>query len=324
MARRAETDALTAGTRCCHTVHAERIPVRPIAAAIAATPILLILALPASGEERPLPLPPAGEPLVVVCPLGRDTRLVFPEPLRRLRGLGQERSALGLSIVQAAPEAILLVHPKTHPTRGVITFVGPTLEVRLVLETAAADAADGPPVDLRLTPAPPAPTSAPAPTPEPIPAASSPPAPAAETAPLEAQSTDTPAASPGTASASAPPLDLDALLAADPVRIDRREGLPGQPAMRLVDAWRSEERVFLRFRLERARHTRITRVSWEQGEIRSFTQRLAGDTLQILVELPRAPLSRRTRVTLETDGGLTYRFPLRAGTLRGLLRGFVR
>jgi hypothetical protein len=113
-------------------------------------------------------------------------------------------------------------------------------------------------------------------------------------------------------------------LRATPVTIDRREGLPGQPEMVLVDALRGDEWVWLRFRLEGGAMSRIESVSWEHGEVSSFVQEPVGRDLRVIVQMPRAPMTKKTRVSLRVVRGPSYRFALTARTLTALFRGLLQ
>jgi hypothetical protein len=112
-------------------------------------------------------------------------------------------------------------------------------------------------------------------------------------------------------SRSTPPvLHLDDLLRAQPVAIGRREGLPGHPEMVLVDALRGDEWIWFRFRLEGGAARRIARVAWEQGDISTYVQEASGKDLRLLVQVPRAAVSRRAHLSLEIAAGPTYTFAL--------------
>src|SRR6185295_9939153 len=78
------------------------------------------------------------------------------------------------------------------------------------------------------------------------------------------------------AAPAAAALDMEGLLRARPVAIDRKEGRPGQRAMILVDALHGDEWIWLRFRLEGGASERVERVSWEHGEITRVMQEPAG------------------------------------------------
>jgi hypothetical protein len=272
--------------------------------------IVLLLALAVPVRTQVVPKDPA---LVrIECPVNRVTRVVFPEPMRQLKGLGSEKVPLGLSVAETKPRGVIVVSPVAHPTRGVFEFRGPATVIRLELASAAAGEDSEVRLALEDGSGQEVPGVAATPTPPLVPGAGPPPP------PLVA------APSPAPASAAAPALDLDGLLRATPVAIDRREGLPGQPEMTLVDALRGDEKVWLRFRLEGGSMSRIEGVSWEHGEISSFVQEPWGRDLRVIVQLPRAPLTKKTRVVLEVEGGPRYRFALTPRTLSALFKGLLQ
>jgi len=236
----------------------------------------------------------------VTCPVGQKTRIVFPEPLRSLKGLGVARAALGLSVEQAAPVAILSAAPPTHPARGTIEFQGSSLEVRLGLSTTTEGAAEPLEVTIVIEPEP-------------------------DEAPADAEgpSDASPAIDPPPAR-SPEALDLTALLSAETVRIDRREGLPGQPELRLTDALCAEHWIFFRFHLEDGAKSGIKGVSWDDGEVETFVTEPLGDDLLIVVQLPRERVSNRTRITIETGSGVVYQVATRTPTFPGRFKDLFR
>src|SRR5262245_9594469 len=151
------------------------------------------------------------DPVRVACPVHRTTRVVFPEPLRLVKGLERETQPLGVAVERTKPQGIIAVTPTEHPSRGILELRGPTLMVRVLLESTA----DGTGSEIRLALAPP-PAPEPAPTPAP-PAAPASPSPAPEPAPSPSPSPSPPAGFFG-------PQDL---LRVVTVPIDRREGRPG-------------------------------------------------------------------------------------------------
>jgi hypothetical protein len=275
------------------------------------TSLALFLGAPLlAAAERIVVLPPSAQTAIgIECPVGQVTRILFPEPLKRLKGLGSARAALGLRVERLTPTAVLAVEPLDHPAQGTIEFVGPTLQIRLDLTTVAEGRAE----DLRLVPPqaaigrdegapsvpPPVTTSLAVPRPSPTP-------------PAAPSSTE---ARPGTASA----LDLAALLTAEVAPINRREGLPGQPELRLLDALKGDEWIWFRLRLKGSAAARIRRVFWEEGDISTFTQEPRDGDLRIVVQVPRPLVRRRSRISIETDTGVLYRIALRRATLPGLL-----
>jgi hypothetical protein len=109
------------------------------------------------------------------------------------------------------------------------------------------------------------------------------------------------------------------LLRAKSVNVGRHEGLPGQREMVLVDALQGEEWIWFRFRLEGGASLRVARVSWERGEITSFVQEPAGDDLRVIVQVPRAALTRSAQLVLEVDGS-AYTFALGLRALKPLFQ----
>jgi len=134
-----------------------------------------------------------------------------------------------------------------------------------------------------------------------------------------------PAPAPDTTARPAPPvLHLDDLLRAQPVAIGRREGLPGHPEMVLVDALRGDERIWFRFKLEGGAAQRIARVSWEQGDITTYVQEASGKDLRLLVQVPRAAVTRGAHLSLEVAKGPTYTFALGDRSLGRFLKELFR
>lgn len=254
-----------------------------------------------------------GEPVRIQCPVNQTTRIVLPEPLRQLKGVGGETSALGLIVERTKPQAILRVTPKSHPASGTVEFRGPTLVIRLSLESTASGVGSEVQVSLEAPP----PSTVAAPPATAAPAAPVKDAPSPDARPQGAVSA--PPAGPPSAGPSSV-LDFAELLRATPVSIDRREGLPGQREMVLMDALRGDKWIWLRFKLEGGAAARVERVWWEHGDITSYTQEAEGKDLRVVVQVPRASVSRKTRVSLQVGGGPLYRFPLRPSTLPGLFR----
>ena len=239
------------------------------------------------------------DPLRLPCPVHRTTRVVFPEPLRLVKSLERETQQLGVNVESTKPQGIIAVTPTSHPSRGILELRGPTLVVRVLLESTA----DGTASEIRLAlPTPePSPTPAPSPTPE---------APA-----------PSPSASASPAAGFFGPQDL---LRVVTVPIDRREGRPGQREMVLVDALEGDEWTWLRFRLEDGAEQRIERVWWEEGEVTRLLQEPAGRDLRIVVQLPRGRVTRRARLNLKLESGPMYRFALQPSTLPGFLRDIFK
>jgi hypothetical protein len=226
----------------------------------------------------------------VACPVNQTTILVFPEPLKQLRSQSREAELLGLTVERTKPTGVISVRPTTVSARGTIEFRGPTRVLRVLLEATA----EGTGKEVRLgeppTPSVPPPSAVPAVVPA-------------------------PPATPGP-----PALDLQGLLRATPRAIDRREGLPGQRPMVLKDALFGDEWVWLRFHLEGGASARVDRVWWEQGDITTYVQEENGKDLRIIVQIPRAAVSKKTRVSLRVAAGPAYRFALRPSTLTSFFK----
>jgi serine/threonine-protein kinase len=150
------------------------------------------------------------------------------------------------------------------------------------------------------------------PTPEPAPAT---PEPAATPSPAPVRTEER--AAPATAGGR---LHLEGLLSARAVTVNRHEGLPGQREMVLVDALHGEEWIWFRFKLEGGASLRIARVSWERGEIGSYVQEPSGADLRVIVQVPRAAVTRSARLVLEVEGGPAYTFALGSRSLGRFLR----
>lgn len=310
----------------------------------------------------------------VECPVGLETRIVFPEPVIELRTPpAAVVRALRLRVVAAGPKAIISLTPNATPLDAVVVFEGATTtlrvqvvavttgkaqEVRLraTTEVAAAPAPAPPPT--AATPPPPAPVAAgrpgkPRPSkpaadmpsavagvaasghPNPPTAATrsvDPPAPAVSAAGGEPENVvvlhpvwvappsppPTPSPSSGP-SAPAERFDADALAMAQPQRIGREEGLPGRRVVVLEDALRGTSLVWLRFRVARGAKSHLDGVRWEKGDVKSVLIAPDGKDLRVVVQLPRAGVTKDTRVELRVDGE-DYRFPVSAPWLSSFLR----
>jgi hypothetical protein len=222
--------------------------------------------------------------------VNQTTILVFPEPLKQLRSQSREAALLGLSVERTRPTGVISVRPTTVSARGTIEFRGPTQVLRVLLEATT----EGTGREVRLG-EPPSPS---APPPSAVPAV-----------------VPAPPATPGP-----PALDLQGLLRATPRAIDRREGLPGQRPMVLKDALFGDEWVWLRFNLEGGASARVDRVWWERGDITTYVQEENGKDLRIIVQIPRAAVSKKTRVSLRVAAGPAYRFALRPSTLTNFFK----
>lgn len=285
-----------------------------------------------------LPADPTA-PVHLRCPVHETTRIVLPEPLRQLKGSARDKAALDLRLERTRPTAAFTVRPGGHPRTGRLEFRGPSLVVQLVIETTAGGRA----AEIRLVPPPAAPAMAaaspPAPTPEPSaepsPAAAAPdvplresaPPPSPEPTPAPPSPTPVPTPTPLPSAPAVPAADamgMGELVWAQPLAIGRREGLPGQPAMILVDALAGRESIWFRLRLEGGAPTRVSRVVWEQGEITTFQQEPEGKDRRIVVRLPRGRVTARTRLELSVESGPTYRFALNAPTLSNTLKSLFQ
>lgn len=267
------------------------------------------------------PASPDG-PWRVPCPAGETTRIRLPEALRQLKASAEDRKRLGLVIEQTQPQGVVTVRPVAPGAPARIEFRGPTLVLELVIEPTVA--ATPTPARVAQRPAaatPPQPPPDP-PTPTPTPTTSPTVAPTATAPPPTPTYEPSPAATP--APTATPTSDRSELLWANAVVIGRREGLPGQRAMILVDALNGRDSIWLRFRLEDGAGSRVSRVSWEHGEVTTFQQVADGQDRRVFVELPRAQVTSKTRVSLEIADGPTYRFPLTAPTLARLLRSLFQ
>ena len=163
------------------------------------------------------------------------------------------------------------------------------------------------------------------PSPSP-PAAATPPPPSAPPV-VEAVATPAPAASPRVTepapdrpASQAAGLHLEGLLRARSVNVGRHEGLPGQREMVLVDALHGEEWIWFRFTLEGGASLRIARVSGERGEITSVVQEPSGADLRVIVQVPRAAVTRSARLVLEVRDGPAYTFALGSRSLGRVLK----
>jgi hypothetical protein len=118
-------------------------------------------------------------------------------------------------------------------------------------------------------------------------------------------------------------LDLTGLLSATPEAIGRREGLPGQKPCVLVDALKGDGPqafVWLRFRLEGGAQAVLERVTRDGQAVQSFTQEVADKDLRVVVQVRKADLTKRSRVTLKFAGTPSYDFKLSSNTLTHFLK----
>lgn len=280
----------------------------------------------ASLAIRTVTVPATAEgPVRISCPAGGVTRIVFTEPLRQVKASAEERARFGLKVERTQPTGVITVEPAAEAGSVRVEFRGPTQVIELVLDASPpaptpvrlAQAATATPLPPTATPAPPTATPTP-PTATPAPTSAPTLPPPAPTTQARAAATPQPTAAP---TATPAPSEL---LWAKAVVIGRREGLPGQRAMVLVDALNGRDSIWLRFRLEDGANERLARVSWEHGEVTTFEEVADGKDRRVVVQLPRARVTARTRVALEVANGPTYRFPLSAPTLARLLRSLFQ
>jgi hypothetical protein len=277
---------------------------------------MLGVLLLASVQTIVVPRDRLADPVRVACPVEQTTRIVFPEALRRFRTLPGDARGLRVDVETSKPQGVIVVHAATHPSSRTVEFRGPSLVMTLVLESAAAGGASEVRVVVAETPSPPAVEPAPSPAP-PSPAPPSPPPTAAPSPPPPEDPSGSTVAPPGFFTAAD-------LLRTSQVRIGRREGLPGQNPMVLMDALHGDDWIWLRFRLEGGADSRVQAVTWEHGALTRYIQEPDGGDLRIVVQLPKARVSRKTRLSLKLESGPAYRFALNPSTLPNFLRDLFR
>jgi hypothetical protein len=279
-------------------------------------PPLVSVALLAQAAGGPVDIawPETGH-LALSCPVNQTTRVVFPEPLRRLKTFGPDRQAIAVTVERAAPTAVIVVRPQRHPAQAGIEFRGVTLTLQLDLTTTAA----GQPQESRLA-LPVLATAAPRATP--APGDSAPSRVRLDNAPVPAEPSATP--TPRSAGTSDGDPASQQLLWADAQPIGRREGLPGQPTLVLEDALSSDEWIWYRMRLEGGAREQVTAIEWERGPISDVQQRTAGADRRILVRVPRRFVNRHTRLVLRLASGAVYHVPPFPPTLRGFFKRLFR
>ena len=316
----------------------------------------LLFAAAAAVTVRTIEIP-EGQPRAVriMCPVGETTRVVLPE---RALGMRKRGESLPVRLVAARPLAAIDADPPSVDASALVEFRGPTGVLKLEFRATAKGVASEIHLVYRAAPPappPPAPSSSASPVPSPAPSNQSlhparsvsavvepapsgpgpspspaPPTEAKDVALLPSSSTNvrqealTPLPSPApivNASGTAPAaFDLEALLLAQPQRIERREGLPGQPPVVLEDALRSDRWVWLRFRLQGGAHATIQKISWEHGEVGSFRAQPAGSDLRLVVQVPRALVTKHTRIDIRVLPGGDYTFPVSAPWLSTFIR----
>jgi hypothetical protein len=269
--------------------------------------VVRTVTVPATGEE----------PVRVRCPAQETTRIVLPEALRQLKASAEDRRRLGLAVERTQPQGVVTVHPQAPGESARVEVRGPTRVVALLIEPSSAATPTPARVAQRAVATPPPPDP---PTATPTPVATPTLAPTSVPTATAAPPTATPEPAPAPTATPAP----SELLWAKAVVIGRREGLPGQRPMVLVDALSGRDSIWLRFRLEGGAASRVARVSWEHGQVTTFEEVADGKDRRVVVQLPRALVTSKTRVALEVDGGPTYRFPLTAPTLARVLRSLFQ
>ena len=326
-------------------------------------------------------------PVVIHCPVGATTRIVFPEPVMASLSPGMQKK-LGIGWEPGSRSKVALVRPAEYPAQGVLQFTGRQFG-RFVVRLEAVS--NGASTEVTLTPpqaatarpvgkvrpsvpppAPPASTRAQAtarqdrdPTAAPSPAAGeafwsalpkrpaepvvgpdskhdSPASPTPKSSPQPASlipanvHTETADRPPGMAASTKSVPDLAAsttraegLLDREILRarlrpVGRVESMPGQREVELADILEGENYLWLRFNVRGGARARVGEVSWEHGPISSFTTEVVnnGKDLLVVVQLPKARTTKRTRVTLRLDDGVR-RFPLSAPWLSSLVKDIL-
>lgn len=296
------------------------------------------------------------KPIAVSCRVAHTTRIVFPEPSKRLKVSSGAKELLGIRFVATQPRAVVEVAPTSAGASGTIEFIG--VSGALTIRLAAIDGTAASEVRFALPEAP-APVKPPAASPRPriggtsrplapaarstaetapplippslapTPAGSLPPAPS--DSPLipapQPTASSTPTSTPepvATPSPAVPTLDVSELLQLRPVVIGRREGLPGQRPVVLEDALKSQSNVWLRFRVVGGSKDKVASISWEHGPLTPFLQASEGKDLRVVVRLPRADVSKKSRVRIRLEGEKTDRaFALGSPWLSSFLRSLV-
>lgn len=311
--------------------------------------MLLILAATLAAPSLPVRtvvIPPAAlsKPMSIDCPVGQLTQIVLPERLILLKASAGAADDLGVAAEKSSPLGVVSVRPVKVAT-GTLELRGPTLvlivlvrgverggssEIRLTLAAPApTPPSPSPPAHASTALLKPVPRAVPTPSPSPMTLAVGPPV---ALTPPSPQVADAKASAPPqvfSVPPSSPPapathgFDAEALKTAKAVGVGRREGLPGEPEMVLDTAYTGSQSVWLRFYLRSAGKEHVSSVAWEGGEITEYVEEPAGKDLRILVQLPKSKVSQRTRVTLKTKSGGTYRFALSSGTFTDFLKGLV-
>ncbi len=115
-----------------------------------------------------------------------------------------------------------------------------------------------------------------------------------------------------------PAVDLGGMLEAEIVPIGRREVQPGRREVVLLDAFRSKDWVWLRFAVRGGARDRVDGLWLGKDRLVSYLAEQSGGDLRLVVQVRRALLSSKSKVTLSVGGG-EYRFAVRSGTVGALL-----
>jgi hypothetical protein len=133
-----------------------------------------------------------------------------------------------------------------------------------------------------------------------------------------------PPEAPATPAEAAGQDEVALLSGAEHVAIGRREGLPGQKEVVLVDALRSEDWVWLRFAVRGGAGERVEHVEFGAREMHTFVARREGRDLRVTVKLPRAEVGKKARVSLALASGARYTFPLTSSSFTAFIKGLFR
>src|SRR5262245_42820500 len=297
--------------------------------------LLLATAVSSSSGARIVEVPlRTDKPVLVLCPVDQATRIVLPERLTRVTASAGAKSALGIAIERYQPEGALTIHPKSYPASGRLEVRGPTTLITLQIESAASGAAS----EIRLVlQAAPIETAGAAPTahaeeasPQ-IATNTSPEPPVPASPSTAAHSQGQPASTPAaelSAVATAPGRSADdeltLLSGAEHIAIGRREGLPGQKEVVLVDALKSQDWFWLRFVVRDGASERVERVTLGGKDVTGFVARAEARDLRVTAKVPRANAGNKARVDLLLASGARYTFPLTSSSLSAFLRGLFK
>ena len=288
-----------------------------VATRAAVTILATVCVPPAAGA---VDVPSTGGRYEVVN--GGSVDLRFADALAGVRHVG-----LRIQVIQEQPSAVLRVSAAVGE-HGTLYFTGE--HSRVTVEVVGVASAPTPKPTPRVPPTPrPTPRATPRPTPTPTPTpkreVSAPPAKATPTpevvrvavVPVATVATPEPTRAPTPVATPTP-------LPAEPspervVKIGREEGLPGQLRVRLEEVAESAEWLVLRFRVVDGKDVRVTRVSWEAGEIPRVEASARGKDLWITARVARALATKRSKVTVEIEREGKYVFPLSSPTLVNFL-----